>query len=119
MKGIKFYGKTLQTWKHWVTKIGNNGKTYEYEEDSQYEISYKEYFDGELVSVGSEDFSPERLIKTLKTYRIFTWDGQKYNKGGYRWWECEGTVWIPKDSKKTALEIVKSWYPKSAMIELR
>lgn len=116
---IKFYGNTLRTWKHMVTCKTLRGNTYEEERVSQYELSYKEYMqDGTLIGVGSEDFSPERK-NTLKRYRVFAWDGKKYNKGGYRWFENVVDVVVAQGNKKAAFEIVKTWFPDAALIELR
>lgn len=116
---IKFYGKTLRTWKHWVTRTTYLGNTYEEEVINQYEVAYKEYTtDGELIAKGSEDFSTDRY-NDMKYYRVFAWDGKKYNKGGNRWFEEIAGIKVMKGNKADALKIVKTWFPDAALIQLR
>ena len=118
-KTVKFYGKVIRTWKHWVTRTTLGGKTYEEEAASQYELKYREYLaNGELIAAGSEDFSPERR-NNLKHYTVYTWDGERRNKGGNRWFEHAMDIVVAPGSKKAALEIVKTWFPTAAMVELR
>lgn len=116
---IKTYGKVLNVWKHMATKTWN-GKSIEVEETVQRELSYKEYnADGELISKGSEDFSPERENNSLVFYRIFTWDGERYNKGGNRWFDEALCVKIDRKDRKKLTEIAAKWFPQAAAISIR
>lgn len=115
---IKLYGKTLNTWKRMFTVVWN-GEKREAECVEQYEFAYTEYNgNGEKVGTGSEDFSFERS-RNLKYYRIFTWDGQKRNKGGYRWFEEQKTVLIDRRNRKQLKEIAEKWFPTAAIIDIR
>lgn len=119
IKTIKFYGKVLNTWNHMVTKYWG-GKEVEIEQPSQYEIAYKEYTtDGELIAKGSEDFSPERRNSNLKMYTVYTWDGEKRQSGGNRWFQAEQTIQINRKDRRAVMEIIRGWYPNAAVIELR
>lgn len=56
------------------------------------EVKYTEYtHEGEEIGEGTEDFSLERYSK-LPVYQIWTWDGQRTNKGGKRWFEYAQTI---------------------------
>lgn len=110
-KTYRIYGKVLETWEH----EQENGRVRTY----QVEIAYKEYdADGELVGAGSEDFSKDRYHKELREAYVWTWDGEKRNKGGYRWFEFEGrTIYRRKDVK-----LIKDHYRRvynAAAVELR
>ena len=60
--------------------------------DDYYELPYKEYRpDGTLKATGTEDFSGARL-RTLEVRGIYTWDGQRRNAGGKRWFDYHGHV---------------------------
>ena len=84
-----------------------------------YEYEYKEYReDGTLKCIGTEDFSAERL-RTLEHRFIWTWDGQKLNKGGYRWFEFDGMVIINKGDLKELKKIVAKWHPEATLIQAR
>lgn len=108
---IRIYGKELNTWKAY----DENGV----ERITQIELAYSDYeiATGKLVSTGSEDFSRERA-RNLQKYEVWTWDGEKRNKGGYRWFELQCYCKInrsetaPKDlktylSKKYGAEMVR------------
>ena len=115
---MKVYGKVVNTWKHWETRIWN-GEEREIEVESQYEIKYTEYDEnGEKIAVGTEDFSRERY-NNLKDYRIFTWDGEKRNNGGYRWFEEEAYVKIDRKNRKNLQSLAGKWFPKAAEISIR
>ena len=115
---IKLYGKTLNEWNH-VVPVSWRGKTVEAMRTVQVELAYTEYgADGRKVSVGSEDFSTERL-HGLKHYRVFTWDGEKRNRGGYRWFEERLCVRIDPKQRKRLADLCKVWFPNAALIELR
>lgn len=111
MKRIRIYGKRLNTW----TAINEKGR----EVATQIELAYKEYNeDGELVGTGSEDFSMERYNAEIQRVWICTWDGQKRNKGGYRWFDNCGSVEIRKADRK---EVKKHYEEKynAAEVQLR
>lgn len=93
MKTYRIYGKRVQEWTH----EDENGR----ERLVQVEIEYKEYDeDGDLVGIGTEDFSLERMKKTLVTRFIHTWDGKRRNKGGHRWFDYVGDVTYNKQDGK-------------------
>lgn len=53
------------------------------------EVFYREYrvATGELVNIGSEDFSYERYSRELGRWHAYIWRSGSYNKGGYKKWE--------------------------------
>ena len=110
-KTYRIYGNVLETWKH----EQENGRV----RTCQVEIAYKEYdAAGELVGVGSEDFSIDRYHKELREAYVWAWDGERRNKGGFRWFDFEGrTIYRRKDVK-----LVKEHYKRvynAAVVELR
>lgn len=109
---IRVYGKVLNIW----CETDENGR----ERITQEEVAYKEYDTEtmELVGTGSEDFSLERRRKEIEDRWIYAWDGQKRNKGGYRWFRCEGDIQFRKCEKKIVKEYLKKKY-NAALIELR
>lgn len=108
---IRVYGKTVNRW----TSEDEKGRVY----TTQYEIEYKEYDkEWNLVGAGTEDFSPERLHKEVEAKFVYTWDGQKRNKGGYRWFEAQGHVKVRKSCIKLYKEMVKAKY-NAEMVDLR
>ena len=116
---MKVYGKVINTWKHIETRMWK-GEPVEIEAVSQYEVAYVEYdANGQKVAIGTEDFSRERYTETLNGYRIFVWDGQKYNKGGYRWFEEVGYAKIDRKNRKALKELAAVWFPKAAEISIR
>ena len=112
MNRVRIYGKTLNEWHCW----GHEDR----ELLVQKEIEYKEYDPetGELVGVGSEDFSLKRL-KSIKQHWIWTWDGQKRNKGGYRWFECQGLIKYRDSDWKDLKQLMAVRYPSAEVIEYR
>ena len=94
LKTYRIYGKRLQEW----TREDEQGRV----RLVQVEIEYKEYDEeGDLVGAGSEDFSLERLHKTLAQNKlVYTWDGQKRNKGGHRWFDFQGYITFNKKQSK-------------------
>ena len=115
---IKTYRTALKTWTHMVT-IDWHGEKREVERTYQLEYPYTEYgADGKVVNRGTEDFSSERA-KNLQYYRIFTWDGKRYNKGGQRWFTERCDVRIERKNRKALTEIAKVWYPDAAEISIR
>lgn len=111
-KKIRVYGKELQTW----VNTDEKGRT----KTVQTEYSYKEYNVDtmQVVNVGSEDFSPERLNNETEYKWLWVWDGEKLNKGGHRWFDCIGLIRYRKSEKKTVKEFYKNKYQASD-IQLR
>lgn len=115
---LKVYGKTLRKWTHEVT-VEWKGEKRQIERPVQYEIAYTEYdATGRKVGVGSEDFSFERY-NNLKTYRVFAWDGEKRNKGGYRWFDVVQTATVEKKNRKKLAELAAVRFPTAAVIDVR
>lgn len=102
MANIRIYGKTLEIW----TALDERG----YERITQREISYREYDSEtcELVGFGSEDFSPEREKMELENRWAWTWDGERRNKGGKRWFEDHGLVKFRKSEKAEVKRYLQS-----------
>lgn len=111
MARIRIYGKELQSW----TATDENGR----EKTTQVEYSYTEYNEnGEKVGTGSEDFSLERLRTEILDGRVFTWDGERRNKGGYRWFTDEGFYRIRRSDRKEFTELMKNRYS-ATMVQYR
>lgn len=111
MERIRVYGKELERWCH----LDQNDK----ERLVQIEFEYKEYDeDGELVGIGSEDFSADRWHKDMITFWLWTWDGERRNKGGHRWFECRGYVKCRRSDKKAYKKLAQKKYG-AALVELR
>ena len=88
------------------------------DENSAYlEVAYTEYRnDGSIKCTGTEDFSSKRWSSTaIKS--IYTWNGEKRNKGGYRWFDFQGNVRF-SGSPKIVKMIYKTKY-NAELIELR
>lgn len=109
---IRIYGKTLETWSHEDEK----GRKRIY----QTEIAFKEIDaeTGEIVEIGSEDFSPEREKQDIDYRWIYTWNGEKRNKGGHRWFDCQGSIKFRKSHKKALAEYLKNKY-NAELVQLR
>ncbi len=64
--------------------------------DGYLEYSYTEYrvIDGvaSLKGKGTEDFSINRYNSEMHCKGIYTWDGERRNKGGHRWFDYRGFV---------------------------
>ena len=87
---------------------------------TQREIAYQDInpATGELEGVGSEDFSPAREGRDIEYKWIYTWDGQKRNKGGHRWFTCHGTIKYRKSGRKAVQEYLKNKYH-AEVVQLR
>ena len=113
---FKVYGKKLNVWKETV-KAANG---YEYDKTTQVELAYKTFdYNGKVVGEGSEDFSVARMDNSLTYYEIWTWDGEKLNRGGYRWFECQRRVRINRSDLKKLKSVAAKWYPDAALIDIR
>lgn len=111
MAKIRIYGKVLQRW----TATDLNGR----ERTTQIEYSYEEYNEaGEVVGIGSEDFSPEREKLELDHISLYTWDGERRNKGGYRWFDCRGFYRIRKAERQAFKALMAKRYG-AQLVELR
>ena len=111
MAKVRIYGKELQRW----TATDLSGR----EITTQVEYSYKEYNEaGELVGIGSEDFSPERMRAELDNPSVYTWDGERRNKGGHRWFDYRGFYRIRKSERQAFKALMKKRYG-AELVELR
>ncbi len=114
---LKVYGKRLNTWGTLETL--SNGQQF-YRNIEQVEYAYAEYdFTGKVINKGSEDFSFQRWDSGTAYYEIWTWDGQKVNKGGYRWFECARRVRINRADRKKLQQLAAKWFPEAAAIDIR
>lgn len=102
---IRIYGKVLNEWKNYSEK-------WHCDIAYQREYAYKDIdaTTGEIVATGSEDFSAEREAREIEYKWIYTWNGQKRNKGGYRWFDCQGTIKYRKSGKKAVKQYLKMKY---------
>ncbi|MBR6507487.1 MAG: hypothetical protein IKT37_07815 [Clostridia bacterium] len=93
---MKIYGK--------VKEIGQvDGRPY-------LEIEYKEFReDGTLKQTGTEDFSVKRWAAVPLRW-VYTWDGQRRNKGGYRWFDLDGSY--KTDDPKAFKKYITNWWNK-------
>lgn len=110
----RIYGKVVNAWSAWDETKGREVYT-------QYEVSFTEYSteDGSEIRRGTEDFSPARFHRDVKTAWVYVWDGIARNRGGKRSFIDEGRVlYNPKQSKE-ARAVLKSRYPWAKLIELR
>lgn len=110
---VRIYGKELERWmseaKHgWLVM-------------SQVELAYKDYdsITGEAVQTGSEDFSAERYHSAVSRKSVWTWDGERRNKGGHRWFELQPDIKFRKSDRKGVMEYLKIKYPDAVEIQLR
>ena len=73
--------------------------------------------DGTLKQTGTEDFTPERWNKQTHTRFVYTWDGERRNKGGQRWFEFEGR--FITDDPKAFKKYMQARYADAALVEIR
>lgn len=108
---IRIYGKELNRW----TVEDENGRT----KTVQIEMAYTDLDGyGFVVGSGSEDFSPERWNTAVNKKYVWSWDGKKRNKGGYRWFCFENYIKYRKEDTKAIKAYLKEKYD-AAEIELR
>ena len=109
---VRIYGKVLERWYNDDEKWGKV--------TTQIEVSYREYDSetGEIVGAGSEDFSIERWHRDLETRWAWTWDGERRNKGGKRWFENHGLVRFRKSEKAEVKRYLQNKYG-AAELQLR
>ena len=108
---IRIYGKQLNTWE----TTDENGR----QRLEQVELAYTDYnADGTIAGTGSEDFSMARWSQDIEERWVYTWDGVKRNKGGYRWFTDRGHIRFRKSCKKDLAAMLKEKY-NAEIIELR
>ncbi|MBR3238813.1 MAG: hypothetical protein IKF99_10285 [Oscillospiraceae bacterium] len=111
MARIRIYGRTLNTW----VSQDERGR----EIIIQKEIEYTDFDEtGSVLCKGSEDFSPERQRTEIEERWIYTWDGVKRNKGGYRWFEDRGLCKFRKNEKKAVKQFMQKRY-NAEILQLR
>ena len=110
---VRIYGQVLNIWKSEDLR----GRTI----ITQKEIAYTDYNieTGEIVGVGSEDFSYERYKKEVIIRFIHTWDGIKRMKNGHRWFGCKGIIRYNRSQRKEVLQYLKNKYKDSVVLQLR
>ena len=111
MTTYRIYGKEIERWTH----EDEHGR----ERTVQVEYEYKEYDEtGDLIGTGTEDFSYDRMKKQLVTRFVYTWDGERRNKGGHRWFDFEGSIlYNKKDGKEIKKHIERKYNAK--LVQLR
>ena len=115
---VKLYGKELNRWTHIEQRLWK-GEVRDVKVTVQVELAYREYdWQGNLIATGSEDFSKERF-NNLGDYRVFGWDGKRYNKGGYRWHDELGYVVFDKKNRKFVEELMAKWNPNYVSFSFR
>lgn len=109
---FRLYGKELERW----TVTDENGRL----RTRQIEFEYKEYRteNGELCGAGSEDFSFERYNNEMMYKFVWTWNGEKRNAGGNRWFEYQGMVRYTRKDARAVKEHFKRVYNVD-VVELR
>ena len=108
----KIYGKTLNTWTAYDEK-------YDCDVTVQREIAYREYYKDthELKQIGSRDFTKYTDHEMTDAW-VWSWDGEKRNAGGHRWFQCEGMIkYSTGDSKAVRAHLMKKY--NAAEIQLR
>ena len=88
----------------------------------QIEVEYKEYNrNGDLVRIGTEDFSRSRWEETTCHYHLWGWDGSHYNKGGHRYFERVGSCRISRKDIYKLKQLAMIWNQKRnlALIDVR
>ena len=117
---VRIYGKVINTWTA-KRMIIWRGQEKEREVLIQKEVEYKEYDTetGALRATGTEDFSPERWNNEVAAHWIHTWDGQRRNKGGHRWFEDMGKYTYRKSEKKALEQLMKTRYSNAEVIQFR
>ena len=86
-----------------------------------YEIPYVEIrWDGTIKARGTEDFSYKRYWDTVDSGWIWTWDGERRNKGGYRWFDCIGLFHFTKgrNARKIFKDYIRHSYS-APVVEIR
>lgn len=111
---LKVYGKIINRWMH----QDERGR----EVTTQVEVEYKEYDNnGNLIRIGTEDFSRERWNDQTGFYFIWGWDGNRYNKGGHRYFERLGECQISRKDVYKLKQLAAIWNQKRnlALVDVR
>ena len=104
---VRIYGKILNEW------FGEKRQW------TQVEYSYKEYTtDGELIAEGSEDFSQARLSLDKTRCNVWTWDGEKLNRGGYHRYDYRGCFEVRTEDMKAFKAYILNKY-KAASVRIK
>ena len=115
---VRIYGKQINEWK----STDEHGR----EIVIQIEREYTDYnsITGEVVGCGSEDIPVHWTLgrRATTTCRwVYTWDGEKLNKGGKRWFDYQGqiTYRVEAGAVKGVKELLKHKHPKAVEIQIR
>ena len=115
MTKVRIYGRVVNRWRA-MTDHGFNVTI-------QFEVAYRDYDadTGDLLATGTEDFSPERCrFEQLKLNRyVYTWDGQRRNKGGHRWFEEQTCIGYRQADAKLVKQYLSHKYPAAELIQIR
>ena len=99
---MKVYGKIINRW----MRVDERGR----EITAQVEVEYKEYnSNGDLIRIGTEDFSRERWNEQTDFYSIWGWDGSHYNKGGHRYFDRLGECKINRRDVYKLKQLAMIW----------
>lgn len=109
---VRIYGQELESW--WSKD--EKGRRFL----RQIELEYKEYNieTGELVGAGSEDFSAQRYKETLLNKMVWTWDGEKRNAGGKRWFEYSHSVKYIKGKGEAVKRYLRNYYKRAGLADI-
>lgn len=99
---MKVYGKIINRWMH------ENERGHKITD--QVEVEYKEYdSNGNLIGIGTEDFSGTRWHDQTNLYFIWGWDGSHYNKGRHRYFERLGECHINRKDVYKLKQLAMIW----------
>lgn len=100
----------MKDWEY-IRIYGNEEKI----NDNLYAVNYTEYrSDGTIHCTGTEDLG---RVKDIARYYVSTWNGEKRNKGGFRWFSSRGSLRINR--RTTAIKDVKELILKSSDLQKR
>lgn len=113
-KTVRLYGKIVNTWSAFDATKGREVFT-------QYEVAYTEYSteDGHEVGRGTEDFSPARFHRDVKSAWLYVWDGVSRNRGGKRRFTDEGRLLFNPKQGKEVRAFLHHRYPRAVFFDLR
>jgi len=97
---VRIYGRDTTRW--WCNSRSGEAKVLEGRLElrylngwrlEQYEKPYVAYrLNGEIAACGSRDFQPSKGSMGLREWWVWTWDGERRQAGGKKWWMCKGVV---------------------------
>lgn len=113
MEVIRIYGKRVKTWE----SVDEKGRKV----IEQIELQYTDYDANtcEVVRTGTEDYSLQRFHQEVVTRWVNTWDGQRLNQGGRRWFECTDRIQFRRSELKGVKTYLANKYSSAEMIQLR